>query len=197
MRIPYRWFAVVVVPIAVACSHAPPPAAPAPAAPDSLQQQSLARARQDSIARAEAAREAADRAAAQRRADSIAQAQRRADEARATLGTALHFDYDRSDIRPEDAVLLDQKLAILRANPGARIRISGSCDERGSDEYNFALGNRRAIAARQYLMDRGIDASRIETTSFGEERPVDPGHDEAAWAKNRNDQFTPIGVVIF
>ena len=92
-------------------------------------------------------------------------------------------------IRPGDAVVLDQKLPILRTNTQVRIEIAGNCDERGSDEYNLALGNRGAIAAKQYLVAYGIDPSRIETVSYGEERPLDSGHDEAAWAKNRNDQF--------
>jgi peptidoglycan-associated lipoprotein len=193
-----RWIVLAAIPVAVACSSSPKPVvAAAPAAPDSLQQQSLARARQDSIDRAEAARQAAARAAEQRRADSVAAAQRRADEARATLGVMLHFDYDQAVIRSDDAVLLDQKLAILRSTAGARIRIAGNCDERGSDEYNLALGNRRAMAARQYLVDRGIDPSRIETTSLGEEQPVDPGHTEVAWAKNRNDQFALLNAVVF
>ena len=67
--------------------------------------------------------------------------------------------------------------------------MAGNCDERGSDEYNLALGNRRAIAAKQYLTSHGIAASRIEIVSYGKERPVDPGHNEEAWASNRNDQF--------
>ncbi|PYO44186.1 MAG: peptidoglycan-associated lipoprotein Pal [Gemmatimonadetes bacterium] len=100
----------------------------------------------------------------------------------------IHFDFDKSNIRPGDAAILDQKVAILQANAGLRIRISGHCDERGSDEYNLALGNRRATAAKQYLVSHGIDASRIETASYGEERPLDPGHNEEAWAKNRRDE---------
>jgi len=194
-----RWvFVVPAAALAVACSSSPPPAAaPAPAAPDSLQLQSLARARQDSIARAEAARAEADRLAAQRRADSIADAQRRAAAAKAALDSLVHFEFNSADLRPADIALLDEKLAILRKNPSARIRITGNCDERGSDEYNLALGNRRAIAARQYLVDRGIDGGRIETTSMGEERPIDPGHGEEAWARNRNDQLTVLGAVVF
>ena len=191
------WMVGVAVLLA-ACSHSAPPAvAAAPAGPDSATLQAQARARADSLAQAEAARQAAARAEEQRRADSIAAAQRRADEARSTLGTMLHFAYNKSEIRPEDVALLDAKLAILRANPSARIRIAGNCDERGSDEYNLALGNRRAIAARQYLIDHGIEASRIETTSYGEEKPVDPGHNEEAWAKNRNDQFSLLNTVVF
>jgi peptidoglycan-associated lipoprotein len=85
--------------------------------------------------------------------------------------------------------VLDQKIPMLKANSQVRIQVAGNCDERGSDEYNLALGNRRAISAKQYLVNHGIDQSRIETVSYGKERPVDPGHNEEAWAKNRNDQF--------
>ena len=105
------------------------------------------------------------------------------------LATLIHFDYDKSNIRPEDASILDQKVAILQANPNLRIRVSGHCDERGSDEYNLALGNRRATATKQYLVSHGIEAARIETVSYGEERPLAQGHDEAAWAQNRRDEF--------
>ena len=79
--------------------------------------------------------------------------------------------------------------AILATNSAVHVRVSGHCDERGSDEYNLALGNRRAASAKRYLVGKGVDGSRIETVSFGEERPVDPGHDETAWAKNRRDEF--------
>jgi peptidoglycan-associated lipoprotein len=79
--------------------------------------------------------------------------------------------------------------AILAANPAVRIQIAGNCDDRGSDEYNLALGNRRAVAAKQYLVGKGIDGGRIETVSYGEERPLAQGQSEAAWAQNRNDQF--------
>jgi peptidoglycan-associated lipoprotein len=105
----------------------------------------------------------------------------------------IHFDYDQSNVRPDDAGTLDQKVAILQANPDLRIRVHGHCDERGSDEYNLALGNRRAQAAKQYLVSHGIDASRIETQSWGEERPLVDGHDEGAWSQNRRDEFEIIG----
>jgi len=108
----------------------------------------------------------------------------------ADLTAMIHFDFDRSDIMPEDRANLDRKAVILAANPAARIQIAGNCDDRGSDEYNLALGNRRAVAAKQYLVSKGIDGGRIETVSFGEERPVVQGETEAAWAQNRNDQFT-------
>ncbi|PYP95126.1 MAG: peptidoglycan-associated lipoprotein Pal [Gemmatimonadetes bacterium] len=108
---------------------------------------------------------------------------------RATLATMIQFDFDKSKIMTGDVAVLDQKVAILTANPDIKIRVAGHCDERGSAEYNIALGNRRAATAKQYLVKHGIDAGRIATISYGEERPLDPGHDEAAWAKNRRDEF--------
>jgi peptidoglycan-associated lipoprotein len=107
----------------------------------------------------------------------------------ADLGNVIHFDYDQDLIKPEDRPILDRKSEIMRANPALRIRISGHADERGSDEYNLVLGNKRALAAKQYLVGKGIDASRIEVTSFGEERPVDSSGTEAAFAQNRRAEF--------
>jgi peptidoglycan-associated lipoprotein len=156
------------------------------------------RARADSAAAAQAdadrrAREEAERVARQREADSLAAIGRTAEAVRTTVAAMIHFDYDKANIRPDDAGTLDQKVAILQANPQLRIRIGGHCDERGSDEYNLALGNRRAQAAKQYLVSHGIDASRIETQSWGEERPLVDGHDETAWSQNRRDEFEIIG----
>ncbi len=155
------------------------------------------RARQEAEAAAQAerdrqAREEADRIAAQRRADSAAAAARAGDEVRSTLAAMIHFDLDKSNIRGDDMGALDQKVAIMQANPDLRIRIGGHCDERGSDEYNLALGNRRAQSAKQYLVSHGIDAGRIETQSWGEERPAVDGHDESAWSQNRRDEFEVI-----
>ncbi|HEV8401176.1 MAG TPA: peptidoglycan-associated lipoprotein Pal [Gemmatimonadales bacterium] len=156
------------------------------------------RARQEADAAAQAerdrqAREEQERLASQRAADSAAAAAAAAAEIRNTVQAMIHFDYDKSNVRPEDAGILDQKVAILQANPELRIRVGGHCDERGSDEYNLALGNRRAQAAKQYLVSHGIDASRIETQSWGEERPAVDGHDESSWSQNRRDEFEIIG----
>ena len=177
--------------VAVACGGNPPPQTPTPTVnQDSID--AAARARQDSIDRAEAAaRDAAeaDRRRQQAIADSLNAIGRTAEAVRTLLATLIHFDYDKAIIRGGDAAVLDTKVAILQANPGLRIRISGHCDERGSDEYNLALGNRRATAAKQYVVSHGIDGSRIETVSYGEERPLASGHDEEAWAQNRRDEF--------
>lgn len=107
----------------------------------------------------------------------------------ADLANVIHFDYDQDAIKPEDQATLDRKAGIMRANAGLRIRISGHADERGSDEYNLVLGNKRAVSAKQYLVAKGIDASRIDVTSLGEERPVDPSSTESAWAQNRRAEF--------
>ena len=172
----------------------PPPAAPTPQAnPDSAAQ--AERARQDSIdaANRAAADAEAERVRRQREADSLAAARGATDEVRSMLAAMIHFDYDKAVLTGEDVGTLDQKVAILQANPDLRIRISGHCDERGSDEYNLALGNRRATAAKQYLTSHGIDGGRIETISYGEERPLAQGHDESAWSQNRRDEFEIIG----
>jgi peptidoglycan-associated lipoprotein len=181
--------------IAGACAKNPAPTTtPQPNADSAA---AAERARQDSAAAAQAdaerrAREEAERVARQREADSLAALGRASEEVRSVLATMIHFDYDKASIRPDDMAMLDQKVAILQANPDLRIRITGHCDERGSDEYNLALGNRRAQAAKQYLVSHGIDASRIETQSFGEERPLVDGHDETAWSQNRRDEFEII-----
>ncbi|HEX5386145.1 MAG TPA: peptidoglycan-associated lipoprotein Pal [Gemmatimonadales bacterium] len=108
---------------------------------------------------------------------------------RADVTSTINFDFDKADIRPADQSNLDRKAAILAANPGLTLRIAGNADERGSDEYNLALGNRRAAAAKRYLTSKGVDGARLDVVSYGEERPLDPGHTEDAWAKNRRDDF--------
>jgi len=177
-----------------ACGGNPPPQAPTPNA-DSAAAAARARADSEAAAQAERDRQAAaerERAEQQRRADSLAALARSSEEVRSTLATMIHFDYDKSNVRSDDTGALDQKVAILQANPELRIRVGGHCDERGSDEYNLALGNRRAQSAKQYLVSHGIDAGRIETQSWGEEKPLVDGHDESAWSQNRRDEFEVI-----
>jgi peptidoglycan-associated lipoprotein len=110
----------------------------------------------------------------------------------AMMGERIHFDYNESTVRADDNARLDAKAALLKRFPALRIRITGHADERGSDQYNIALGKRRADAAKDYLVRVGIDASRIETSSLGREVPADPGHDDNAWAQNRRDEFDVI-----
>jgi len=174
-----------------ACGGKKPETTPTPAGPNADSLAAAQKAHDDSMraAQDEADRKARAEAERQRRiADSLAALGNTTAAVKTLLATLIHFDFDKSIIRGGDAAILDQKVSILQANPGLRIRISGHCDERGSDEYNLALGNRRATAAKQYLVSHGIDAGRIETASYGEERPLDPAHNEEAWAKNRRDE---------
>ena len=101
----------------------------------------------------------------------------------------IYFDFDKSDLKPASIEVLKKIGDWLAQNPDKKIRIEGQCDERGTDEYNIALGERRALAARNYLATMGIPMQNVTTLSFGEEKPADPGHNEAAWAKNRRDEF--------
>lgn len=130
-------------------------------------------------------------------ADSIARAaaerERMAIEAaRAVLLQTVYFDYDSDELRSDARATLDEKMRVLNANPGLRLRIEGHTDERGTDEYNLALGRRRADQAKRYLADRGIDAARIETMSFGRERPAVAGSSEEAWSQNRRGEFVIV-----
>lgn len=97
----------------------------------------------------------------------------------------IHFDFDKYDIRPGDAALLKENAALLNKYPNVKVQVEGHCDERGTVEYNLALGERRANHAKNYLVSLGISPARISTISYGKEKPLDPGHNEDAWAKNR------------
>ncbi len=101
----------------------------------------------------------------------------------------IFFEFDRYDIRPGDAETLKANSDVLKKFPKVKIQIEGHCDERGTYEYNLALGERRANSAKTYLMSLGIAADRISTISYGEEKPLDPAHNEEAWAKNRRANF--------
>lgn len=121
--------------------------------------------------------------------DTMAEYNAKVAAARSTLLATIYFEYDADELRDDSKALLDEKIAILNANPSLTVRIAGHCDERGSDEYNIALGRRRAVAAKRYLTDRGIAEDRVETQSFGRERPAVQGSTEDAWSKNRRDEF--------
>ena len=101
----------------------------------------------------------------------------------------IHFAFDRFDLRPDERKILDMHAKWLKAHPEFMVRIEGNCDERGTVEYNMALGQRRAASAMKYLVDLGVEKKRLSTISYGKERPLDPGHNEDAWAKNRRDHF--------
>jgi peptidoglycan-associated lipoprotein len=176
-----------------ACKGAAPAPPPAPA----VDTMAINRARQDSI-NAENQRAASAAAEARRRAaqDSIdranaaAEAMRRdSDMLRATVTTVINFEFDKSDLRDDAKAALDAKIPIMMANSNVTIRIAGHADERGSSEYNLALGQRRAAAAKRYLVERGVADSRIETTSFGEEKGVCTESNESCWAQNLRDEI--------
>ncbi len=168
-----------------ACGGDPPPPPPPPA--QGPNQDSL-RAYQDSVRRAQ---EAAAAEAARRQAEAAAAAERerRIAAARTTLEEMVFFDYDQSDIRDDAAAILRRKVDILRASPQVRLRVEGHADERGSTEYNLALGNRRAEQIRQFLVGFGLSQANFEIVSMGEGRPLQQGQTEAAWARNRRGQF--------
>jgi len=134
--------------------------------------------------------EARDEAERQARLRDLKMAQKLADEIRNFEAENIYFAFDRSDLTDESKSALREKGNWLRANGDYSVNISGNCDERGTAEYNLALGERRAHAAKKFLMGLGISENRLATISYGEERPVDPGRNDEAWAKNRNDQFT-------
>ena len=167
---------LVLVPI-VGCSRNPPPVAPPPTAPPT-DNGAAARARADSIAAAEAARMAAER-------------ERRAQLARAqeVLTSVVYFDYDSDQLTAETEERLQMKASILRANPTMQLRVEGHADERGSTEYNLALGQRRAESVRTFLAGYGIQANRLGTISYGKERPAVEGSTETAWSRNRRAEF--------
>ena len=105
---------------------------------------------------------------------------------------AIYFDYDQHALSSAAREIVSANARILAAKPGGRLRIEGHCDERGTTEYNIGLGDRRARSAYEYLVDLGVDPNRMAVVSFGEERPADLGHTEAAWAKNRRVEFVEV-----
>jgi len=107
-------------------------------------------------------------------------------------GGIVYFDFDKFDIKPEYRDMLRQKADLMKRYPQIRVRIEGNCDARGTQEYNLALGERRARAAYDYLAMLGVNASQMELISFGKERPAMEGNGEAVWGKNRRDEFRVI-----
>ncbi|MCX8022843.1 MAG: peptidoglycan-associated lipoprotein Pal [Syntrophorhabdaceae bacterium] len=104
----------------------------------------------------------------------------------------INFDFDKYNIRAKDAEILKNNLEWFNANKGKKVRIEGHCDERGTIEYNLVLGQKRADSTKAYLVNLGVDPNLLETVSYGKERPLDPGHNEDAWAKNRRAHFLPL-----
>lgn len=133
-------------------------------------------ARQQELARQKALQE-------QRLKDEAAQKEAAAREQ--FVNEDVHFDFDKSDIKPEAAEILKAKAQFLSDKPNLKVQLQGNCDERGTAEYNLALGQRRADSAKAFLVNLGVPAAQLSTISFGKEKPLDPAHNEAAWAKNR------------
>jgi peptidoglycan-associated lipoprotein len=104
----------------------------------------------------------------------------------------IHFGFDRYDLTPRAREILSQNAELLLNHSRVKIQIEGHCDERGTIEYNLALGDRRSTSAEQYLIALGVPPNRISTISYGEEMPIDPGHNEEAWAKNRRAHFVIV-----
>jgi peptidoglycan-associated lipoprotein len=115
------------------------------------------------------------------------------DDLNASVGQYILFEFNSSQLTPEDRSTLDNLAGWLAKNPATVIQIAGNCDERGTEEYNLALGHPRANAARDYLAAKGVNAGRLTTISYGKDRPVDPSSTPEAWAKNRNDTFSVGG----
>lgn len=181
--------AVVIAAVASACRRTPPPpVSPSPAVnQDSID--AAERARREAAERAEAARRDSINRANAAREDSLRRAREAMEGVRSALTAPIYFEYDSDALGESARTALDQKLSILQSNTGVRLRIAGHADERGSDEYNLALGQRRAAAAKRYLTQRGIPEAQIEIISYGEERPAASGSDESAFAQNRRDEF--------
>jgi peptidoglycan-associated lipoprotein len=173
----YGWIVAVSV-LVMACGRKPEPETPAPPA-SNQPGPSMATARDDD-AEARAAAEAAARA-------------REAAARRAVLEEVVYFGYDRSELDAAQQETLRRKVEVLRSEAQIRLRIDGHADERGSLEYNLALGMRRAQSVLEYLAGYGLDVSRFTVESLGEDRPADPGRTEAAWSRNRRAEFVVTG----
>jgi peptidoglycan-associated lipoprotein len=174
--------------------------APAPTGPTQAELDAAKKAADEEAARKAAAEEAARKAAAEAAAKKAAEeaaAKKAAEEAAAAAFKAaadkalvnIHFDFDKSDIKEADRALLQGIADFMKAYPQAKVEIQGHCDERGTNEYNLALGNRRAAAALAYLKTLGVDEARFTTISFGKEKPLCTEAKEACWSQNRRDEF--------
>jgi peptidoglycan-associated lipoprotein len=143
----------------------------------------------DGAAEKAAAEEAARREAEQRAMEEEAIRKEKEAARSMFIKEDIYFDFDDASLKPEAQEMLRQKAAWMRNNPDALVVIEGHCDERGTAEYNLALGDQRAASAKAFLKDLGISVFRIRTISYGEEMPIDKGSNEAAWAKNRRAHF--------
>ena len=178
MRAPSLLMLLAAAAFAVACGGQPAPEEPAPEPTPVAEPAPAPEPVDDSAERERMERERVAK-----------EAEERSRAVAADLATMINFEYDQAVVRQADQATLDRKAVILNANPNVKLRISGHADERGSDEYNLALANRRAAAAKRYLENKGVDGSRLDVISYGEERPLNPGSDETAYAQNRRDEF--------
>lgn len=144
--------------------------------------------RRDSIAAAEEVRASAERT----REENMRAQQQTSRSAETTMAAPIYFELDGADLTPEAIGVLEAKILVLRQNLGMRIRVTGHTDNRGSDEYNVALGMRRAGETKRFMVDRGIAGSRIDIATRGEEEPAVTGEDETAWSRNRRAEFAII-----
>ncbi|KAF0158716.1 MAG: peptidoglycan-associated lipoprotein [Syntrophaceae bacterium] len=163
--------------------------APTQTAPVAVKDDEAARRAKEQADREAALKEQADREAALKAQAAKDRAARNAAALNDLNIQNIYFDYDKSSIRPDAREILKANADIFTKNSAAKIVVEGHCDERGTAEYNMALGERRAQETKQYLVNLGINVSRLETISYGEERPANEAHDEAAWAQNRRAQF--------
>jgi peptidoglycan-associated lipoprotein len=113
-----------------------------------------------------------------------------------SAGDFVYFDYDQSTLSPEARATLERQAAWLKSYPGVKVLVEGNCDERGTREYNLALGARRASAARDYLVSLGVAGDRLSTISYGKERPIDPTSSETAWSRNRNSHSAVVSGAV-
>ncbi len=180
---------------ATAACHKPP----AELAPTPVNSDSLDHARADSIARASAARQA-EIARAQKEQDSLRAVREREQreaaqnvDAMKVLSATIYYDFDSSALTEAARSLLLAKVPVLQAQPSIRVRITGQTDDRGSSEYNLALGLRRAAEAKAFLVNNGVDAGRLAISSMGAEMPAVQGDNEEAWSRNRRSEFAPTG----
>jgi len=154
------------------------------------------KAEADARRKAEAERLAAEEAERKAEADARRKAEAEAQRKAELTLNAIHFDFDKSNLRSDAQQTLAKHATVLQKYPEVNVTIEGHCDERGTIEYNLALGERRAKSARDYLVRYNLAPKQFKIVSFGKERPVDPRHNEAAWAKNRRAEFVVQETVI-
>lgn len=175
-----------------ACHRSKPEPEAVPASTTTMVDMSAAQRRADSVAAADAARRRADSLAALR--NTGADAERARAEVLLVLSQKVYFDYDKDALRDDARAVLDAKAAGLAANPAVTLVITGHTDERGTAEYNLALGQRRAAQVKRYLVSKGISETRMATQSMGDSQPAVQGTDEAAYQQNRRAEFEAMNT---